>query len=138
MFSFTNPELVHETILTNYLAVLTLDDSPIDKLKLLMSVSGKIIEEFNGYVTPPKKDNTVSILLLEKEKDIFISPKVSDETVIKYISDKFTGSYTLKLSNPQPVTFYDINNGSYLKIFLNKKKMTNLTNTRCHLTELVF
>ena len=68
MFSFTNPELVHETILTNYLAVLTLDDSPIDKLKLLMSVSGKIIEEFNGYVTPPKKDNTVSILLLEKKK----------------------------------------------------------------------
>jgi len=138
MFSFTNPELVHDTILTNYLAVLTLDDSPIDKLKLLMSVSGKIIEEFNGYVTPPKKDNTVSILLLEKEKDIFISPKVSDETVIKYISDKFTGSYTLKLSNPQPVTFYDINNGSYLKIFLNKKKNDKLDKYKMSFNRISF
>ena len=138
MFSFTDPISIHEKILTNFCKIVSPSDSPIDKLKLLMVISGEIIDKHNEYIKPPKNINTVSAILPEKEKNLFISPKLADADIIEYMRNKFTGSYELDLPEVNKISFTDSTNDSFLKKFLKTKRNDKLDKNKMSFNRVNF
>ena len=127
MFSFTDPVSIHEKIFTKFCAVTSPTDTPLDKLKLLMVISGEIIQEYNEYIPPPKKNSSTILALPEKEKNLFISPKLADADIIEYMTNKFAGSYDLDLPDINKITFNNNHTSeSCLKLFLKTKKNDKL------------
>lgn len=126
MFSFTDPLSIHEKILSKFCEVCSQGDNPLDKLTLLMTVSGEIIEEYNEYIPSPKINSDMLIALPEKEKNLFISPKLADSEILWYMSDKFAGTYELDLPKIDQITFTNSAGESFLKTYLKTKKNDKL------------
>lgn len=102
MFHFTNEQQVYERIINTYLDTQDSSLSPIDKLNLCMSITGKVIEEMNEYVKPPKKSAITIQSFPDEEEEVFIQASSSKEEVIEYLASKSNHS---KVQNLQPIIY---------------------------------
>ena len=88
MFHFTNEQQVYERIINTYLDTQDSSLSPVNKLNLCMSITGKVIEEMNEYIKPPKKSAITIQSFPDEEEEVFIQASSSKEEVIEYLASK--------------------------------------------------